>query len=805
MLVFAVPLAKGTRVGPYEIVGLLGAGGMGEVWRARDPRLGRDVAIKVLPADLARDSQRRARLEREARAASALNHPNIVTVHDLGEADGLVYLVLECVEGLSLRELAAAGPLPLTQLLDVTTQIADGLAKAHAAGIVHRDLKPDNVMVTQEGVVKILDFGLARLEPEAVPEASAPTVSQLTRPGELMGTLSYMSPEQASGQRVDHRSDQFSLGVMCYELATGHSAFARATPRETLAAVLQETPEPIARRRPNLPEQLQRIVGRCLAKDPEERYASTKDLARDLRDLREVSDRSSERAAEAAKPRHRSWVRAAGGGAFVLIAALLVANAGRLRDLVRSATTPRIESVAVLPLANLSRDPEQDFFADGMTEALITDLAKVGSLRVISRTSVMHYKGTTKPLPQIARELGVEAVVEGSVQRAGDRVRISAQLIRATTDHHLWAESYERPLRDILALQSDVSRAIARAVAGTLRPDEPASLVPARPVEPAAYETYLRGVQSHYKGTEADIRTALGLFERAIAADPTFAPAHLRLCDSQYVLGFTGWGAMAPQEAMPRARASCLEALRLDGTMGAAYARLGSILFFYDWDRDAAEAAFERGLRVSPSDPVSLQLYAWFLSARERHAEALSLSLRAEQLDPLSLPASVTHGWLLYWARQYDAAIAQIRRTLEQRPDFPLAHLMLAIVQLQQSASAEVVAELERAVVLAGGTSATVAQLGHIYGVAGRREQAERILSELIARSKREYVASYWIALVHHGLGQEQAALDRLEKAFLDHEALPLLDVEPRWDALRSDARFQNLQRRVGPRASPPP
>jgi len=791
-----VPLSPGVKLGPYEIKGRLGAGGMGEVWRAIDPRLGREVAIKVLPDTLSRDAGRRARLEREARAASALNHPNIVTVHEMAESDGVAYLVLERVQGQGLRELISSRALPFDKWLDLAVQVADGLAKAHAAGIVHRDLKPENVMVTPEGVVKILDFGLARIAQREAEGSAAPTDVQLTSAGQLLGTLAYMSPEQASGGRVDARSDQFSLGVMLYELATGRRPFDRLTPRETLAAILQEAPAPIGRLEPELPIQLRRVIERCLAKDPTDRYGSTRDLARDLRSVREDSVARLPGGAAPARRSLRVRATLAGLVTLAIVVAWLAASRWLARQPSRGAT--RIESIAVLPLANLSADPGQEFFADGMTEALITDLARIGSLRVISRTSVMQYKGAAKPLPQIARELGVDAILEGSVQRAGDRVRITAQLIRASSDEHLWAESYERDLRDVLSLQSEVSGAVARAVAAALTPEERARLAGAVPVEPAAYEAYLRGVELRSKATEADTRASLVLFERATTIDTTFAEAYGRVCDTYWTLGFTGWGALPPREAMPRARAACVEALHRDEALGGVHAVLGSMSAFYDWDARAAEDAFQRAVALSPSDPHPLQRYAWVLSAQGRHEEALALCRRAQALDPRSPAPAVNLGWLLYWARQYEASIVELRQVLDAHQAVSLSSLMLAVVHLQMGQPAEAALRLERAVTLAGGTSATVAQLAHAYALAGRRADAERLRSELVARAKREYVASYWLGLVEHGLGRDAAALDWLERAFDDREALPLLEVEPRWDGLRSNPRFQDLQRRVG-------
>jgi TolB-like protein/Tfp pilus assembly protein PilF len=780
------------RVGPYEILGLLGSGGMGEVWRARDTRLAREVAIKVLPPQVAGDPGRRARLEREARAASSLNHPNIVTVHDIGQDGDLLYVAFERVEGRSLRAELAAGRLAPGRLADLAVQVADGLAKAHAAGVVHRDLKPENVMVTPEGVAKILDFGLARLADGNEPLATdSPTEAVLTEPGQLVGTLGYMSPEQASGQRVDHRTDQFSLGALLYELATGRRPFERGSKRQTLAAVLEAQPQPLRGERPELPPRLDRIVGRCLAKSPDERYASTRDLADELHLLRD------ETAGVAAPQRGGARAKTKVAAAVVALAVLAASAAFYRFGTFRAAQESRIESIAVLPLANLSKDPEQEFFADGMTEALITELAKVGSLRVISRTSIMQFKGTTKPLPEVARALGVDAVVEGSVQRAGDRVRVTAQLIRSATDHHLWADSYERDLRDVLALQGDLARAIAREVTATLSPAEEQSLTAPKAVDPRAYDTYLRGMERRYRGTEADIRASITLFETSLAADPSFAPAHAALCGAHYVLGFTGWGAIAPRQAMPLARAACREALLLDPDNGMAQSVTAGISFYYDWDLPGAEAAAKAALRSSPSDASLLQRFAWLQLNLGRSEEALAMSARARTLDPMSLGVANQHGWLLYWARRYEEAAAQFRVVLEQAPKHQLSNVMLAIVLSRQGRHEEAVVQLERGVDLSGGTSATLAQLGQVYGAAGRRAEAERLLTALEESARRGYVASYWIALVHLSLGQRDQAFGRLEAAFEQREALPLLDVEPRWDDLRSDPRFAALRQRV--------
>ena len=488
----------------------------GEVYRAKDHKLGRDVAIKVLREELASDPERLRRFEQEARSASALNHPNIITIHDIGKQEATHYIAMEYVEGKTLREMLSEGPLPTKKLLQLATQIAEGLAKAHSAGIIHRDLKPENLMVTSDGYVKILDFGLAKLLPEAVDFGSEEiTISkELTRAGVILGTVGYMSPEQASGRPLDHRSDQFSFGSILYEMATGKIAFKRETAAQMLAAIIEGEPEPVAKVNPKVPPHLRVIVERCLEKHPEERYESTRDLARELEGLREIPF-----ALPAILTR-----RAVLAGVLALVVlgiALLVGlNGGGLRDRLLGGVSP-IDSLAVLPLANQSGDPEQEYFVDGITEALITDLAKISALKVISRNSAMRYKDTDKSIPEIAEELGVDAVIEGSVLREGDRVRVTAQLIEASTDQYLWADNFEQELRDIMTLYSDVARAIAQEIEIAVTPEEERRLASVRPVNPEAHDAYLKGSYHWKKLTREDLDTAQRYFELALEKDPS--------------------------------------------------------------------------------------------------------------------------------------------------------------------------------------------------------------------------------------------------------------------------------------------
>jgi len=788
-------LNPGTRLGSYEIVSLLGAGGMGEVYKAKDLKLGRDVAIKVLREDLAAAPERLRRFEQEARAASSLNHPNIVTIHDIDEHEGIRYIAMEYVEGKTLREILGGEPLPTKKLLKLSTQIADGLAKAHSAGIVHRDLKPENLMVTDDGLVKILDFGLAKLMPRSTDMGSdVATVTKATREGAILGTTAYMSPEQAAGRPVDYHSDQFSFGSILYEMATGRTAFSRETVTETLAAVMRDEPEPASVHNPQVPAQLTHVIGRCLEKEPKQRYDSTRDLARELEGVEGVSTGS-----HAALPTSsRLPVGGIVGVGLVAILAAIIAAlfTGDVQEWIAGdSSSPNIESIAVLPLENLSGDPEQEYFADGMTEALITDLSKIGALKVISRTSAMRYKGSDKPLPDIARELGVDAVVEGSVLRVEDRVRITAQLIEAATDQHLWAESYERDLRDVLALQSEVARTIAKEIQITLTPQEEARLASARPVDPEAYETYLLGRSYWNKHGEEDQKKAVEYFERAIDQDPDYATAYSGLADAYTMLGF--WGIIPPAEAIPKARAAVQRALELDDTLAEAHTPLGLIKFHFDWEWSAAEAEFRRALELNPSYALAHDWYAVYLAAVGRLDEALAEMERAKELDPLSVRINSALAFQFRLSRQYDRSIEQAQKTLEMDPGHWLAQEALATAYRAKGLDEQVVHEAYRKQYVLAGDSERVEAMDRGYAESGPQGAVCEAAEMLVARSKLRYVSSRDIALSYVFCGKKDEAFYWLERAYGERDpSLPLLG-DPAWDPIRSDPRFQDLLRRM--------
>jgi eukaryotic-like serine/threonine-protein kinase len=797
-------LPTGTKLGPYEILSPLGAGGMGEVYKARDTRLGREVAIKVLPAEFSEDPERLNRFEQEARAASALNHPNVVSVYDVGREGTISYIAMELVEGQSLRGLVATDLPPLQKTLRIVAQVADGLAKAHSAGIVHRDLKPENIMVSKDGFVKILDFGLAKLTRPETGKAllsEMPTATRPTEPGVALGTLGYMSPEQVRGLPVDSRSDIFAFGAILYELLTGRRAFQGGSPADTMSAILKEEPPELSRGGVEFPPALERVVRRCIEKNREERFESARDLAFALREAGNLSMPSQASRAPARQRIRRlpAWALVLVGVVAVL-AALLVGDVGGLRRrLSRGATATRIESLAVLPLANLSGDPQQQYFADGMTEELITNLAQIGALRVSSRTSAMRYKGTQKSVPEIARELNVDAVVEGSVLRSGDRVRITAQLIAAATDKHLWASSYERDLRDVLGLQGEVAKAIAGEIGVRLTPQERSRLTEKKTVNPDAYEAYLKGQYHMSRSTAPDTRKSLEYFQQAAAKQPDYAQAYAGIADAYHRLASSAYSVLSPKEAFPTAKAAAMRAVELDSTLAEPYVSLAWSSFIFDRDWTTAESRYQRALQLNPNYPNAHRTYAIFLARMGRFDEAIREVRRGQELDPLSLEGNLAVGFVFYFARREDEAIPWCRRVLDMDPSFGRAHWGLGLALVQKRRYEEAISELQKAVELSEGVGVQLGSLGYALAVTNRRAEALEIVEKLKKSSSEHYVPPAAVALVFSGLGDKDQALTWLEKTKEERDPWATsLKVEPMFDSLRSDPRFVDLLHRVG-------
>jgi TolB-like protein/Tfp pilus assembly protein PilF len=787
-------LSAGSRLGPHEIVAPLGAGGMGEVYRAKDSRLGREVAIKVLPTAFAADPERLRRFELEARSASALNHPNIVTVHDVGEHEGTPYVVLELLEGQTLRERLAAGALGARKAAEYAVQIAHGLAAAHEKGIVHRDLKPDNVFITRDGRVKILDFGLAKTGHETTGASATNAPTEVgTEPGVVMGTVGYMSPEQVRGQPADQRSDLFAFGAMLYEMLTGKRAFAGDSAVETMNAILNAEPPEPSRSQAEVTPALDRIVRRCLEKSPAERFQSARDLAFALGEASSVASASAVRPPAAGRKRRLGLTLLA--ALLLLLAALFAANIGGLRDRFRSgSSTGRIRSLAVLPLENFSRDPEQEYFADGMTEELITNLAQIGSLHVISRMSAMHYKGSKKPLPQIARELKVDAVLEGSVGRAGNRVRITAQLIDAATDRHLWAKSYERDLKDVLSLQSEVAQAVAREVRAAVTPEERARLERARPVDPEVHELYLQGRQHLGMAIEKELHSAIALFERGLAKDPKDARCWAGLADA--------WANLSdfylpPMVAMPKAKEAAEKALQLDDSLSEAHTSLGFVYTIYEWNWAEAEKELRRALQLNPGYAPAHDWYGWLLAALGQPADSLRESRLARELDPLSPMIQTDAGWGAMVSRQPDEAIGPLKRAIELEPAYGMAHATLAIVYAQKGLRSEALAEARTAQEV-DHSPLVLAMAGGAIAAAGDFAGARKVLEQVKEITKTRYVCPYEVGVIYAHLGEKNEAFRSLEKAFeVRSQCLPFLKVDPQLDPIRSDPRYADLVRRL--------
>lgn len=839
---FPMSLPSETQLGRYKIISPIGSGGMGEVYLAQDTTLQRKVALKVLPLEVAANQDRMRRFKQEATAAASLNHPNIAHIYEIGEADRFHFIAMEYVQGDTLREQIHHEREELAKLLRILQHVAEGLAKAHAAGIVHRDLKPENIMVSSDGHAKILDFGLAKLvEPQINTSSSSseePTILQHSTPGMVLGTIGYMSPEQAQGKtrEVDHRSDIFSFGCILFEAITRQKAFAGSDSIETLNKIIREPAPALSSFSANVPADLQRIVRRCLAKDPDERYQSIKDVAIELKDVRhEIQEGASEIATLVSGGETKTVIQPertaapAGSTMTAVPANAVTTNASSAEFIVNGIKQHKaaaaivtavilavvaftvaavwsyqhartnevaVDSIAVIPFLNQTNDAGTDWVTDGLTESIINNLTQLPNLKVISRSSVFRYKGKeTDPLAA-GKELGVRAVLTGRLQQRGDAMIVSVELIDIRDNKQLWGEKYERKLADMLSVQRDIAREITTNLRPTLSGVEQSRMMKQHTTSPEAYELYLKGRFYWNKRTPADFNRAITFFEEAIERDPNYALAYSGLADTYALL--TAYSGEPPRASMPKAKEAALKALALDDNLAEAHASLGQIVSYYDYDFVTAEREYRHAIDLNPNYAPAHQWFAEQLSALKRFDEALVEIRRALELDPLSLIINRIYADILLDGRRYDEAIEQYRKAIELEPSSVLPHYFLGRALEGKGSYEEAVREYAMSATLSGVAPEMVAKVNEVYAKSGWKPYLEAGLKEIVLPSKRQS-PPFVIASYYARLGDKEQALSWLQQSYEQRDfRLTLLSVAFEFDGMRSDPRFKELVRRVG-------
>ena len=798
-------------LGKYKLIQPLGSGGMGEVYLAYDERLERKVALKILPAELINDSERMHRFDQEARAASALNHPNIITIHEINSTGDIHFIVTEFIEGQTLRQ-KWQRPSNIHQVLDIAIQVAAALDTAHRKGIIHRDIKPENIMVREDGLVKVLDFGLAKLTEEKgggpVDTQSPTRVLLKTAPGSVMGTVYCMSPEQARGTNVDGRTDIFSLGTLLYEMVAGKLPFAGETASDVMAAILKSDPAPLSVHDQKVPVELERIVGKALAKDREERYQTARDLLIDLRQLRKQIEVQTEmdRTASTQGPgvlptrnaaypteglrKNRTWLVVA---ASVLITAIVLSA----WYLTGRSTSAAVDSIAVLPFVNASGDPDVEYLSDGITESLISSLSQLPELKVKARTSVFRYKNQEIFPQKIAQELNVQAIVIGRVVQRGNDVTLHVELVEAATENILWKTDYNRQMTNLVSLQNEIARDVSDKLRVRLSGSDVRKLARNYPGNAEAYQLYLKGRYHVFKLTPAETQRGISYFQQAIQIDPTYALAFIGLSEAYRSLALAG--EMIPTEFLPKAKTAALKAIELDNALSEGHTALGVAMFWYDWDWQGAENQYKRALELNPNSSDAHLFYAHLLSNTGRHEEALTEIHRARELDPLSPFLNSLEGQFLLHSGRIDDALARLQQTFALAPDFWFPHGFAANAYIEKAMYSEAIAEARRGTELSGRQTSTKSITGYALAKLGKLDEARAILDELLQLSKERFVPAYHLALVYNGLGEHDETFAWLEKSYQQRDPkMAFLLVDPKWKNLRADARFQDLLRRVG-------
>jgi serine/threonine-protein kinase len=740
----------GKTISHYEILEKLGEGGMGIVYRAEDTKLKRIVALKFLRPQAFGTEEQKERFIREAQLTASLDHPHICTVYEIDESDDQIFISMAYTEGVTLKERIRGGPLQIDDAVRLAVQVSRGLAAAHEKDIVHRDIKSTNIMITTSGHAKIMDFGLAKI-------TGGKEISKTTAP---IGSAAYMSPEQARSESVDRRTDIWSLGVVLYEMVSGQLPFQADFEPAVVYSILNEDVVPLSELQPEVHPDLERIVDRMLAKDADARYGSVLDVLDDLSIMKEKLDSQD--------------------------------------GVERRARKKKEPSIAVLPFSDMSPHKDQEYFCDGIAEEIINALAKVEGMRVVARTSSFLFKGGNEDIRDIGRRLKVEAVLEGSVRKAGNQLRITTQLTKAADGFHMWSERYDREMEDVFAIQDDITLAIVNKLKVTLLGEDWATSARRHTPDLEAYNMYLNGRFFWNKRTEGGYQKGLAYFERAITKDPTYALAYVGIADCYDLLGWYDY--VSPTEAFPKARAAARKALELDDSLAEAHASLGWISINYDWDWAAGESDYLRAIELNPSYATVHQWYAEYLSYMGRHDEAIAEGERAHELDPLSLIINNDLGQVFYFARQYDRAVEQLRKTLEMDPNFTIAHFFTVLALTEKGEYNEALRDVQKAMELSGGGDPLiVALLGTVNAFAGEKEKAKVVLGKLTALSCRRYVSPFWLALVHVGLGETDRSFEWLENAFEERDHwLETSRVHPMLDSLRSDPRYGDLLDRMG-------
>jgi len=762
----------GHTVSHYSILEKLGCGGMGVVYKAEDKRLHRFVALKFLAEDVAGSSEAVARFQREAEAASALNHPNICVIHDIGQENGKTFIVMEHLEGATLALLRDL-PLDLTRLLDISIQVADALDAAHAEGIIHRDIKPANIFLTNRGHAKILDFGLAKIKASRQIAASAADTlttaasgrAWLTTPGTAMGTVVYMSPEQVRGEELDARTDLFSFGTVLYELATGRPAFSGNTSGVIFDAILNRAVTPPAHLNPRLPAELGHIITRALEKDRASRYQNATSLRSDLARVKRETESGRVLSGNVPTCTHRA--------------------------------IKRVDSLAVLPFENGSEDPDAEYLSDGITASLINSLATLPKLRVMAQSTMFRYKGRRTDPQVVGSELGVRAILTGRMLQRGGSLLIATELVDVATGSQLWGGQYTRKLDDIFALQEEIANEISERLRLQLTRTEKKRLVKRHTENAEAYKLYLRGRYHWDKWTREGFSKGMDYFHQAVEKDPCYALAYAGLADSYTLLGWNSY--LPPKDAFPKGKAAAMKALQFEENLAEAHSSLAAPLWLHDWKWAEAQTAFSRSLKLCPTYPTARHWYAEYLMTMGRHEAAIDMIRHSQELDPLSLIINVAVGWMLYFGRRYDEAIDQFRKTLELDPDYSVTHWILGLVYRKTTRYEDAIAEGEKAATLSGGSPLMSAALAHTYARAGRTNEAIRILGDLTELAKHGYVSPYFFAGIHVGLEQKDSALEFLEAAFKEKSHwLVYLHIDPSMDSLRDDPCFAALLKSIG-------